>query len=198
MGKAKPVSKPMVYMAGSMRNSDDWRKLGITDRDRGAGAQLEATIKTWRESQHDFVDFIYTGPFATSCDHGCAHRSSHMAFSCSQSSGQRFELVKACTDAISRCDIFGAYINRTDLFGTFVEIGIARSMGKIIWIGFDPYILDFKDVDGGQESIKMQNHDHELWFVARMADSCWYGDGYRAHVVFRNFVKSFSPNSQPF
>jgi nucleoside 2-deoxyribosyltransferase len=188
--KKREAQKLAVYMAGSMRRGEDWRGLGITDRERGICANNEATIETWRAAAYEDKDFIYVGPFATSCDHGCAHGSAHMAFSCSDEDTPRSKLFAACVDAISRCDIFAAYINRPQLFGTFAEIGIAKAMGKKIWIGIDPQILHFKTIEHmrSRDPVMLYSHDHDMWFLATIADYVFYGHHLDAVRVLRRYI----------
>ena len=187
-------AKPSVYMAGSMRPDEDWRGLGITDRDRGICANNVATVDTWRAAAYEDKDFIYVGPFATSCDHGCAHGSAHMAFSCSDENNHRSKLFAACMDAISRCDIFAAYINRPELFGTFAEIGMAKSSMKKIWLGIDPAVLHFRTIESMRsgDNIMLNSHDHDMWFLTTMADSVFYGHHVDAAKSLRVFIDDFT------
>ena len=165
-----------IYMAGSMAPDDGWRQLGITARERGICA-MYASRQAWGDAEYKFLrhtpegrprEFIYCGPFPTSCDHGCAHGTGHLAFSCNGDS--RKDLLAACYHAVESCDIFAAYINREDLFGTFAEIGMARAMGKKIWIGFNPKALNYKKIGFDSVDVRMTRHDHDMWFLAGMAD----------------------------
>lgn len=184
-----------VYMAGSMRSGDGWRQLGVTAQKRGGDANNEATPETWREARHDFMrfsaggigrNFTYCGPFATSCDHGCAHGEAHLALACS--GGSRASLLAACVDGIDFCDIFAAYIDRQNLFGTFAEIGMAKALGKKIWLGVDPEVLEFRAIGWGQEEATIKRHDHDMWFLCEMADRIEYCEKQFASTRFFNWA----------
>ena len=193
-GKAKDVPV-RVYMAGSMRSGEGWRQLGVTARERGVDSNNEASPKAWEEAQYDFArfssggtgrNFTYCGPFATSCDHGCAHGEAHLAFACG--GGSRSSLLAACVDAIEYCDVFAAYIDRQDLYGTFAEIGMAKALGKKIWLGIDPVVLEFRPIGWGHEKATIERHDHDMWFLCEIADRIEYCEKKFASTRFFNWA----------
>ncbi len=99
-------------------------------------------------------DFIYTGPFFLSCDHGCYHgNNTHgvMGQGCVEPDIEGKMVQEKCFEGINRADIVYAWLDSEDSFGTFVELGYAYSLGKEIWIGYPSFNVD-------------------MWFVYQTAD----------------------------
>lgn len=110
-----------------------------------------------------FDRFHYTGPFFMGCDHGCFHGKNTHGFGLNTKGCSHEleilpnEVFNLCKDAIRRCDIFFAWIDSDDSYGTFVEIGLAKAMCRYVIIGFSKY-------------------DLEKWFVYESADSLIQGE----------------------
>lgn len=177
---SKILSKPHVYMAGSMKSGDGWRGIGVTDRENRNGCGYE--------SNHLF---IYCGPFSASCDHGCAHSNPHLHFSCMSSfdNKSRLECLSQSLRQISMSDIFAIYFNRQDLYGSLVEIGYAKAQGKTIWFGMSKDVYDllkkpcfYSGMDHKDDFL------HDLWFAQQCADEYVICDKADARKEFDNFL----------
>lgn len=198
------VRLPKVYMAGSMRSGEGWRGIGVTDRSSRTGSTF--SVNEWAGSSFlAHGRFIYVGPFSISDDHGCAHGSPHMAFGCGdeffgEKTRYRRELIEECQDRIFRCDIFAAYIDRDDCFGTLVEIGMAKAMDKLIWVGISPDVarnLAYKAYGYIDEEEYRAEKDHEMWFAQDLADHSVIVDKDKAADAFNSYVDSIELKRLP-
>lgn len=70
----------------------------------------------------------------------------------------RYLIVTYCIKAIQECDLFFAWINSFDAYGTFVEIGLAKALGKDVCVCIDREL----NVDWWKS---------DLWFMCDVADS---------------------------
>lgn len=73
-------------------------------------------------------------------------------------------VVQLCLDAIHRADVVFAWLDGADLYGTLVEIGYARGIGKPVWIG----TKDYETYRSGEEL------NRELWFAETIASHTWH------------------------
>lgn len=138
--------KPLnFYLAGKIEKNC-WRHKLIPDL-RGAAFQPEG------EQEHGRMILLnaicdkhnYCGPFFICCDHGCAHVPEHHgchANGCTESFIERYNLgrenaFRNCLSNICNCDVFCAWINSTDCYGTLAEIGLAYALRKMIFIGMN-------------------------------------------------------------
>lgn len=126
-----------VYLAGKVAKFDwhrlnlDWREhLVATDED---GHPLYRS--DWHESNPlDLADIrlndgrrlAYTGPFLKSYGHSTVESGKHAGF--------YEDLPHWCLRSIHWCDLFFAWIDAEDCYGTIAEIGYARAKDKIILI----------------------------------------------------------------
>lgn len=108
--------------------------------------------------------FIYVGPNAISCDHGCFHRdeSTHGMLPSKHGCEAGFignenykdlkprYVVERCLAQIISADLFYAWINSHDCFGTLAEIGFASAHGV-------PIILEIKET-----------FVEDLWFITKL------------------------------
>lgn len=105
-----------------------------------------------------FDQFSYAGPFFISCDHGCYHGPNSHGYEdngCGSSGAfTREQVATLCRTAIQNCDLFFAWIDTTDCYGTITEIGFAASLGKRVVIA-GPHRFD------------------DMWFVYEMADDIY-------------------------
>ena len=143
---------PVVYLAGKIAK-DDWRSQIF-------GYRFAPASDGWDNifDESLVIDqgaFLYGGPFFISCDHGCAHGpATHGAGSsfCNESPDGRLEtrarVLEVNFKRIARCDLFLAYLNSTDCYGTLVEIGYAHALDKNITIGIgrDLKLEDYRDL----------------------------------------------------
>lgn len=143
-----------IYLAGKMdREYGAWRDAVVGHRwDHGRQDEVphwvllrdgeyseDRICAPWPKTPNTHVLGIheYAGPYRTEMrsdnwewkDLGEFH-GSKVAGSHGQSNGDEDGLiVKECRDAIARSDLFVAYVNRPDCFGTLVELGLARALG---------------------------------------------------------------------
>jgi hypothetical protein len=148
-GFVKPLA---IYMAGKIKKNC-WRH-GIVDGLRSAiqgvcgnNEYVEPLPSVLLNSV--FGKHHYVGPFFVGCDHGCYHGDGRHGFSASDRhsvptlGGQQLAYKRALI-GIENCDLFFAWIDSKDCFGTLVEIGYARALGKDVYIGIH---TDFDDSD---------------------------------------------------
>lgn len=123
--------KPRIYLAGKI-SKNCWRHFlvhGLREHSWGSG-----------DLEQD--DWICTGPFFTSCDHGCSHQPNlHGVLTNQNGCGVTMtqqELVNHLKQAIDSSDAVFVYINSKDCFGTYHEVGYASAKGKQIYIVYGP------------------------------------------------------------
>jgi nucleoside 2-deoxyribosyltransferase len=102
------------------------------------------------------------------------------------------EVLQRCLMQIRECDLFMAWIPDRERYGTISEIGFAKALNKkiVIAIGKDAVIAHagahrvgpIKSIDDavwidddGQKELCPGFQGHELWFIERMADECFFG-----------------------
>jgi len=132
---------PAIYIAGKVRQNCFRHRLV-----RG--------LRNHEGTQNLIADgFVYTGPFFTSCDHGCCHGSSmhgNGSRGCTETDG-RLYTFNNCLAGVMRADMVFAYIESPDCYGTLFELGVAYLSGK-------PTILVF--------SPEMDGIERDFWFPA--------------------------------
>ncbi len=132
----------------------------------------------------DCGSLIYSGPFFISDDHGCAHGpTDHGAAiignACIGKFGRtlaerRSRIFTTNMARLARADWVFAYIERSDCYGTLVELGAPHARYTPIAIGLSPELR-------GQD---------ELW-MAQQTASCpvWMGSATQCWQVFcRDFL----------
>lgn len=124
----------------------------------------------------------YTGPYFIEDGHGCTFGPGEHGAGAVESDGRKSEVVKWCLDAIRRSDIVFVWIDDTTCYGTLVEIGYAKALGKKIWIAGPD--LSSRDVD------KYGNPLNELWFAHKLADELVIGS---EHLTPSAALKSLIP-----
>ena len=132
-----------VYLAGRI-SKNDWRHKLVRFE--------EYSPEDWRKvvSRTMFDGNTYVGPFFVDCDHGCFHgKNSHGAgaghdseigITCIDEYCTQPEVFNKALDGIKACDVFFVWAG-TDFnqaYGTLVEIGLARALGKKIIIARHP------------------------------------------------------------
>lgn len=162
-----------VYIAGRIEY----------DRTRFGLLEIGSAMTDWRnigELHTPFSigghRFIYTGPYAMACDHGCAHTTSHTHAAALDYCGvsapvheAREATMKRSQNAIRGSDVVFAWFQDREAFGTLVEVGYAAALGKRLVVS----------------SNDKQLLDGDLWFAASFA-------GERVHAVsaYDAFVKA--------
>lgn len=125
-----------IYLAGKV-SKNDWRHTVVAGL-RNASVMGSPVPTRWPVLKKAVCGaFDYTGPYTMSCDHGCAHGGRH---GCGDGQAEgpaptREQLNALCLDAISRADVVFAWLDDPTAYGTLVEIGYARGIGKRVLVG---------------------------------------------------------------
>lgn len=148
-----------IYLAGKI-GANDWRHDVVKDL---------RSVEEWSILINAiFGQHHYVGPYFISCDHGCYHGPNSHGLGVNDAnhgpycSGDvpkphdNFEVVHRCVTAIYNADLFIAWIDSADCYGTVAEIGYAYARGTEIWIAGPERFTD-------------------LWFVYEMADRLCFG-----------------------
>jgi nucleoside 2-deoxyribosyltransferase len=170
-----------VYLAGKIEKNCWRHSLAPGLR----GALDYETPYDWVAPSVSIVDRILktNGPFFRSCDHGCGHvpaqhgQAPNACFEGLPSGSTKTH--QACIGAIYGCDIFFAWIDSLDCYGTLVEAGFASAMGKDIAVGFSESAFNDSLVMGEDNE---QANKSELWFLMETANR---------HGVFKNAKDAF-------
>lgn len=163
---------PKVYFAGKVK------KGGYRDLIGGNGRIMSSGYVVYK---YEEKEFIYNGPFAIACDHGCFHSGYHGMISevsgctgyfTSESGKTQYtddyefspaEIISRCYSQIRESDIFYCYIESLDCFGSLIEAGHALAWGKRVYVVVDERIKKtlYKKFDYGVSEY-MKN---EFWFL---------------------------------
>lgn len=147
-----------IYLAGKI-GKGDWRHDIVDD----LRSNETTPDHPWPIlHRHIFGVHDYTGPYFVACDHGGFHgRNRHgVGLGAWEDHGSccpiefhtnRAGVTQRCIEGLCAADLIFCWIDRADAYGTLVEIGIAHTLGKDIWIA-------------GPEAL------HDLWFAYEMAD----------------------------
>ena len=148
-----PAEHHSIYLAGKIR-MNDWRNRFYYCR------SIHPDEVDWFFSDIEEINLdeymTVTGPFFISCDHGCYHGDGQHGVGakdggCSGHLITRDEVLEICKSQIDRAEIFFAYIDCRDCYGTIAEIGYAHATGKDIIIFF------------ANDELK-----EEMWFIDKM------------------------------
>lgn len=163
-----------IYLAGKIAKTD-WRHEIVPGLRNCESTALDKGV---------FGEHNYVGPFFISCDHGCGHDRTENSSECGHGRSLtnctesqeapapgRDRAFIDCQSNVQNCDLFFAWIEDLTCFGTLVEIGMAHSWGKKIYLGCPNKLPD------------------DLWFSAKA--SCSYviensvsaSDALRAAIV---------------
>lgn len=77
-------------------------------------------------------------------------------------------LFERSVEGLQDADAVVAWIDRADCYATFVEIGMAHSMPKRIYVGFDAAYLQVAELSGVYWDYSKPCHDH--WFAQLCGD----------------------------
>lgn len=155
-------------MAGKI-SKNGWREeiLGYRGVSEDAPEFDSDFSKIWAERKIENVNrsMVYTGPFFLGDDHGCFHGpnehgcgASGTACGAAYDGINRVEIHKSCLDAINRSTHIFAWVDDPTAYGTLVEIGYARALGKAIAVYFD---------SGKKRDL------WDLWFAAHCGEFAW-------------------------
>lgn len=158
-----------IYAAGRIEYSR--YRFGVNDCTLQYNIKPErARVAELRKCKLGDVNFVYTGPYTYGCDHGCSHTSdrgtrSHgdgdsIDYDCAVGGHSFNHVYMRALDGIDKCDIFFAWIEDEECFGTILEIGYAKALGKHI-------VIAHKD------DIKPTG---ELWFAFQSANCSFVAD----------------------
>jgi nucleoside 2-deoxyribosyltransferase len=160
-----------VYFAGRMglnaENAfkDCYRPFSTTMRELSERPHTAIVRKTFWD-----LPILYTGPYRTGTgDHGGIHGDAD------DWTGQESFTLRRSLDGIHECDVFFAYIDDLEAYGTLAEIGYAHALGKRIVLGFQPAVMG--EDRAGCPTLRA----NPMWFAARMADKVIKGP--REHVL---------------
>lgn len=190
-----------IYLAGKIKKND-WRETILTPAQKrnwsypDIGDYDPGRWTDWPVAKGAvFDEHDYVGPYFIDCDHGCYHGpTDHGVGATGGGCGggaTRNQVFELCRRAIRRCDVFFAWIDNFDAFGTLVEAGYADALGKPIWVAFDPeldrqYAKDMEawerflalapDGSTGEEDAappwarqEPRRNTEELWFLQQAA-----------------------------
>lgn len=173
-----------IYLAGKMGELGGWRDAVLSPRydakakgevpgwvllrdadDPRSGYSDYRCFVPWPRSENRLVCGLheYVGPYRTDLvgswewkHYGEFHGSKVIGQHGGSNGEEDHLIVEACREAIARADLFFAYINSPDCFGTLVEIGLARAYG----------VFTVVSVEEGSEW-----DWSDYWFVERLCDA---------------------------
>lgn len=188
-----------VYLAGKMKAAHDWRGPGdVTARETRGGSAYETSSGGWAEQarkvRFSAVDFIQSGPFSLSDDHGGGHSpaSRHMAEGTTEFSES--DIVGACLETVAdNTHIVAAHISTADAFGTIAEIAYAKGAGRLVSVTIDEGLADSM-----RRAPYWEGHSppgaHDLWFIAALAhESALVPDYAAAREFHAAFIAKHTP-----
>lgn len=162
-----------VYFAGKI-GKGDWRHSlfpGLRDASMREGKGHDGPICNGLMEPYPVPsagNVVYGGPFFVSCDHGCYHGTGTHGIGigndggwlgCVEAQGEltspddvrRTQIVELCQHWIEECDAVFVWLDSTDAYATFAEIGYAVALGKPVFL-YEP--LPARD---------------DWWFIRRLA-----------------------------
>lgn len=138
----RPAGSPWpmkIYLAGKI-SRNDWRQELLPDLpNMGPGGPSGATPTRWKGYEQDLLGYncflpyghYYCGPFFEDLGgHGLAHGAASHGVGLNYYPREKDQLgtFHACCRAIDKCDVFFAWIDREDIYGTLFELGYAHAM----------------------------------------------------------------------
>jgi hypothetical protein len=123
------------------------------------------------------VPILYTGPWqAVGSYHGLIHGITDYGTLDPRGITERAQ------HGIRQCDICFALLGEEDCYGTLVEIGYAKGIGKPVVVGVEAHLVVRRDEHG----LPLHQMGTELWFAIEMADVRLSGGN--ADGVLRQFA----------
>jgi len=173
--------RPSVYMAGRM-GEPCWRTINTFDHDASY-----SDIPMPRPEVFFGRPIIYTGPFRTDlCNHSFLHGLDGAAY-CGEPDVFRRSVI-----GIKTCEVFFAYFEDLEAFGTLVELGMAHALGKQIVVGFTDNARPERWVDWSHCENPMDG-SNDLWFAANCTDAVFTGDKNKVLKQFGDWLEKRYP-----
>jgi hypothetical protein len=170
------------YFAGKIAKND-WRHDLVHDFRDYEFFNDDLPFREWPILQNALGHGLhYSGPHFLSCDHGCAHGpNKHGVFGCcmDQMVPPHSHVSHAALLQIQRADVLFVWIDDVTCYGTLVEVGIARALNKMIWLGWAVGMATVQD-DG-----RCAPKD-DLWFATSLSDCRCVAVS--AEQAFRHFL----------
>ena len=160
-----------IYLAGKIYKND-WRHEVAPIRGVWGPPTGEERLTPWPVLRESVLrTFDYVGPYFQADDHGCFHgRNSH---GCDESNcggvyeaPTRADLQSRCFKAIQKADIVFAWLDDPTAYGTLVEIGYAKGLGKRVVVATPDYNYAKGD----------------MWFAHVGSEVMWQPTAYKALV----------------
>lgn len=146
-----------IYLAGKVDESGAWRdailgtrfdyetqrNLPLWELRRGLGHERDYNWP-WQENTYVLGMHNYVGPYRVTSpvddnqDVGYFHGSVGPGLHGQPDEDFQTEIVNECMAALNKSDIVFAVLNRPDCFGTLVELGVARALGKYVSVVTTP------------------------------------------------------------
>ena len=143
------------YFAGKIARDACWRQALITDGDN-IDVGDEWAVRRIRGTRHACV-----GPYFMEFDDHRPDVERDHGYEADHHDGvDRGDCVRRCLAAIDQCDVFYAWLDAADCYGTLTEMGYAKALGKRVWVGCG---------DGFEAA-------DDMWFARQMAERHGYGD----------------------
>jgi hypothetical protein len=160
-----------IYLAGKI-SKGDWRADIVPEINESDGGCPDGSSPPfWPRQESAVFGMDYVGPYFRRCDHGCYHGPASHGTAASRYAASSDDMpsfhdrmtvifnqrvvLHHCTEAIKRADLIFAWIDTREVYGTLAELGLAKGLGKTVWIA-------------------MPEPDRELWFVCQLADRVAY------------------------
>jgi very-short-patch-repair endonuclease len=186
-----------IYLAGKI-HKNDWRHEIVRGLESW-GHEADRFEPRWPRLANAVLNQLdYVGPYFMGDDHGCGH-GPH-THGCGPEEGMcggayltpgRRGIRDLCFDAIARSDLLFAWLDRMDAYGTLVEIGYAKALGKRIWIASPtPPVKQSVDLGHSLTFIEHQGLT-DLWFAFECADMIYTEDS--AIAALKRLADAFKP-----
>jgi hypothetical protein len=161
-----------VYLAGKITKSG-WRSDIVSPVDLGQSdwamdAMSDEIRPKWESAVNALGEGIhFAGPFFVGCDHGCGHSTNAHGITggCIVTYAGRKETIRLCTQALEESDVVFVWLDAPDAYGTLVELGYAKALGKRIIVAHPPQTL----IRSGELDGDLNERD-DMWFAYSIAD----------------------------
>jgi len=178
---------PTIYIAGKIRiGRETFRPFNI-------GVESAEYINHAPIQLDDF--FSYSGPFAIGCDHGCyhgdeTHGAGKNGGGCNSDGISEGIIHGNCLHQIRKSDIFLAWIDSKDCFGTISELGYAYGL---TFTEHKPRVfVAFDHMMGDASAIK------DFWFVSRFGENLGSLNSLaQALDIIQNMIEAGMPRKEP-
>lgn len=182
---------PAVYMAGRM-SEPCYRPFSISGHFEDVYDYPKNNIRAEIQPREiNGVQISYTGPWR---HEGKAHGELHGSADAYTNGSDMEDYILAKSIAgIKACEVFFAFIGDLKAYGTLVEIGMARALGKRIVIGFVEEEWAWGWWSESYNHEKPMPGSHELWFAAECAKKVLFGNKETVLAGFSDWLKQEYP-----